>query len=186
MQENREVPFSRAKKICRIICFIVLIFNICFTVRCRRPCICGKIQNNSNATATSKSDRVFFPTIFHYASGVKPCKRVYSYCKHLKQYVMICRNIRGHSCPRGRRAGGGTDRPAHSISVSTLLSHARVGNRCCIICITCITCLRIAGAAWRFQTYARQFGQVEGRTEVYPVVSLIQGVGEKPFGLLPG
>ena len=60
-----------------------------------------------------------------------------------------------------------------------------VGNRCCIICITCITCVRIAGAAWRLQAYARQFGQVEGRTEVYPVVSLFQGVGEKPFGLLP-
>ena len=39
-------------------------------------------------------------------------------------------------------------------------------------CITCIICVRIAGAAWRLQAYARQFGQVEGRTEVYPVVSL--------------
>lgn len=66
-----------------------------------------------------------------------------------------------------------------------IIARTCVGNRCCIICITCITCLRIAGAAWRFQTYARQFGLVEGRTEVYPVVSLIQGVGEKPFGLLP-
>ena len=58
-----------------------------------------------------------------------------------------------------------------------IIARTCVGNRCCIICITCITCVRIA--------YARQFGQVEGRTEVYPVVSLFQGVGEKPFGLLP-
>ena len=52
-------------------------------------------------------------------------------------------------------------------------------------CITCIICVRIAGAAWTLQAYARQFGLVDGRTEVYPVVSLFQGVGEKPFGLLP-
>ena len=66
-----------------------------------------------------------------------------------------------------------------------IIARTCVGNRCCIICITCITCVRIAGAAWRLQAYARQFGQVEGRTEVYPVVSLFQGVGEKSFGLLP-
>ena len=66
-----------------------------------------------------------------------------------------------------------------------IIARTCVGNRCCIICITCITCVRIGGAAWRLQAYARQFGQVEGRTKVYPVVSLIQGVGEKPFGLLP-
>ena len=41
------------------------------------------------------------------------------------------------------------------------------------------------GGGLELQAYARQFGQVEGRTEVYPVVSLFQGVGEKPFGLLP-
>ena len=46
-----------------------------------------------------------------------------------------------------------------------IIARTCVGNRCCIICITCITCVRIAGAAWRLQAYARQFGQVEGRTE---------------------
>lgn len=55
-----------------------------------------------------------------------------------------------------------------------IIARTCVGNRCCIICITCITCVRIAGAAWRLQAYARQFGQMEGRTEVYPVVSLFK------------
>ena len=47
-----------------------------------------------------------------------------------------------------------------------IIARTCVGKRCCITCITCIICVRIAGAAWRLQAYARQFGQVEGRTEV--------------------
>lgn len=67
-----------------------------------------------------------------------------------------------------------------------IIARACVGNRCCIICITCITCVRIAGASWRFQTYARQFGQVEGRTEVYPAVSLFKALekSRSAFSLL--
>ena len=81
------------------------------------------------------------------------------------------------------------------LDLYVIIARTCVGKRCCITCITCIICVRIAGAAWRLQAtldrssaasdvYKRQ-GQVEGRTEVYPVVSLFQGVGEKPFGLLP-
>ena len=65
------------------------------------------------------------------------------------------------------------------LDLYVIIARTCVGKRCCITCITCIICVRIAGAAWRLQAYARQFGQV------YPVVSLFQGVGEKPFGLLP-
>ena len=83
---------------------------------------------------------------------------------------------------KGRWVNGST---CSSISISTLLSHARVWETgaalfALLALLACVSRGRLGAPA-----YARQFGQVEGRTEVYPVVSLFKEL-EKVVRPSPG
>ena len=60
---------------------------------------------------------------------VSPPRRSTSRCSRLCPNAMICRNIRGHSCPSGKKGRWVNGSTCSSISISTLLSRARVWEK---------------------------------------------------------
>ena len=134
--------FSRPKELKEVISFLYLFISSATVARISSWIGCTSIRVHASTpfpeaggatTKVCKLEKNHLPPYRNrsvWASEapkvVSPPRRSTSRCSRLCPNAMICRNIRGHSCPSGKKGRWVNGSTCSSISVSTLLSHARV------------------------------------------------------------